>query len=327
MTKTIFVTGGAGYIGAHCCKLFSDKGWNVVVYDNLSTGWKDFVKWGELIESDILDSEALRQAIARIKPDIIAHFAALSEVGRSVKDPALYYRTNIVGALNVLDAMRINDVHQLVQSSTCATYGNPQYVPIDETHPQRPANPYGWTKLVIEQLLADHNHAHGLRYVSLRYFNAAGADPEGLIGERHRPETHVIPLALRAALDDEYTFTVYGDDYDTYDGTAVRDYVHVLDLADAHCRAIKYLAEGGTSNEFNLGTETGTSVAEIIDTVEAVIRRPVKRVFGGRRCGDPAALVSSSEKAAKILHWAPVNSNIANIVKDAYNWHQAEIYK
>jgi UDP-arabinose 4-epimerase len=320
MTRTVFVTGGAGYVGSHCCKAFAEAGWNVVVYDNLSRGWADFVQWGPLVRGDILDAGHLARAMRDAKPDAVAHFAALAYVGESVERPADYYRTNTAGALNVLDAMRAADVGRIVFSSTCATYGVPQRSPIDETHPQQPINPYGWSKLFTERMLADHDAAHGTRHVALRYFNAAGADPEGRLGERHEPETHVIPLAIRGAVQSGYRFTIHGTDYDTRDGTAVRDYIHVADLADAHLRALDHLCRGGTSEAINLGTGRGTTVAEVADAVQAAAGRPLPRTHGPRRAGDPPALVADAGKAARLLGWVPRRSDIGTIVGDAWRW-------
>jgi UDP-arabinose 4-epimerase len=296
----------------------------VVVYDNLSRGWADFVKWGPLIQGDILDTEHLTRAMRDTKPHAVAHFAALAYVGESVTQPADYYRTNTAGALSVLTAMRQAEVASIVFSSTCATYGVPQRTPIDETHPQQPINPYGWSKLFVERMLADHNTAYGLRHVALRYFNAAGADPAGEIGERHEPETHVIPLAIRGAMRTDFEFTIHGADYDTRDGTAVRDYIHVSDLADAHLRALAHLNGGGTSDVFNLGTGHGTTVQEVADAVQVASGRALRRTLGPRRPGDPPTLVADAAKAARILGWAPKHSDIGSIIRDAWRWHQIE---
>lgn len=324
MSKTVFVTGGAGYVGSHCCKAFANAGWNVVVFDNLSRGWREMVRWGDLIEGDILDLESLKAAMARVKPDAVAHFAAFAYVGESVEEPGMYYRNNSLGTLNILDAMRANNVKNIVFSSTCATYGVPVRTPIDEEHPQSPINPYGWSKFIVEKMLADYSVAHGLRYAAMRYFNAAGADPDGTIGERHEPETHVIPLAIRGALKNDYTFTIFGNDFDTRDGTGLRDYIHVADLADAHCRALEYLLGGGASDVFNLGTGNGTTVEEIAAAVEYVSGRPLPRKIGPRRAGDPPALVASAEKAERILGWKPEHSDIKNIIASAWRWHAQE---
>lgn len=324
MSKTVFVTGGAGYVGSHCCKAFANAGWNVVVFDNLSRGWREMVRWGDLIEGDILDLESLKAAMARVKPDAVAHFAAFAYVGESVEEPGMYYRNNSLGTLNILDAMRANNVKNIVFSSTCATYGVPVRTPIDEEHPQSPINPYGWSKFIVEKMLADYSVAHDLRYAALRYFNAAGADPDGAIGERHEPETHVIPLAIRGALRNDYTFTIFGNDFDTRDGTGLRDYIHVADLADAHCRALEYLLGGGASDVFNLGTGNGTTVEEIAAAVEYVSGKKLPRKIGPRRAGDPPALVASAEKAERILGWKPQHSDIKNIIASAWRWHAQE---
>lgn len=318
---TLFVTGGAGYVGSHCCKAFAEAGWEVVVFDNLSRGHRELVRYGQLIEGDLLDRKALEAAIGQVKPDAVAHFAALAYVGESVENPALYYRNNTVGTLNLMDAMRGGGVDKLLFSSTCATYGVPTRVPIDETQPQSPINPYGWSKLFVEQMLADFSVAHPFRYVALRYFNAAGADASGEIGERHEPETHAIPLAIQGALRKDCVFTIFGDDFDTRDGTGLRDYVHVTDLADAHKRALDYLMKGGKSDVFNLGTGTGTTVAEIAAAVERVAGKPISRKVGPRRAGDPPALYASNAKAREVLGWEPKHSAIDNIIRTAWRWH------
>ncbi len=318
--KTILVTGGAGYVGSHCCKAFAKAGWKVVVFDNLFRGWRDMVKWGPLIEGDILDRSALDAAFAEVKPDVVAHFAALTYVGESVDDPGLYYRNNSFGAFNLLEAMRAAGVNKLIFSSTAATYGVPHETPMPEDHPQSPINPYGWSKLFVERMMADYAAAYDLRYAALRYFNAAGADAEGEVGERHEPETHVIPLAARGALRDDYVFTIFGDDFETRDGTCVRDYIHVSDLGRAHAAAADYLFSGGASMAFNLGTGHGTTVKEIADAIEAVSGRPLPRRIGPRRAGDPAVLVASNARAKAILGWEPQQSSIDEIVQSAWNW-------
>ena len=322
--KTIFVTGGAGYVGSHCCKAFAADGWTVVVYDNLKHGWRDFVRWGELVEGDILDREALQAAMARVRPDVVAHFAALISVGESVTDPALHYRNNTVGAFNILESLRAMGVGRMIFSSTAATYGVPQQAPMPETHPQSPINPYGRSKLAVEWMMADYAAAYGLRYAALRYFNAAGASADGEIGERHEPETHVIPLAARGALRDDYQFTIFGDDFDTRDGTCVRDYVHVADLGTAHVAAADYLMAGGASEAFNLGTGDGATVKEIADAIERVSGRPLARRIGPRRPGDPPVLVASNAKAKAMLGWTPVHSSVDEIVSSAWRWARAD---
>jgi UDP-arabinose 4-epimerase len=321
---TIFVTGGAGYIGSHCCKAFSQAGWDVVVYDNLKHGWRDMVKWGPLIEGDILDRDRLLDAMQQVRPDAVAHFAALISVAESVADPALHYRNNTLGAFNVLEAMRGAGADKIIFSSTAATYGVPKIVPIPEDHPQWPINPYGWSKLMVERMLADYASAYGLKYAALRYFNAAGADLDGEIGERHEPETHVIPLAARGALRDDYQFTIFGEDFETRDGTCVRDYIHVADLGAAHRAALQHLINGGQSDVFNLGTGEGATVKEIADAIERVSGRPLARKIGPRRAGDPPALIASNEKAKRVLGWTPEHSTIDEIVESAFRWHQKD---
>ena len=322
--KTVFVTGGAGYVGSHCCKVFSRSGWNVVVYDNLSRGWRDLVKWGTLIEGDILDREMLFSSLEEVKPDAVAHFAALAYVGESIDRPDIYYRNNVEGSINLLDAMKAAEVDEVVFSSTCATYGNPEYLPLDEKHPQNPINPYGKSKLMIEHALKDYSEAFGVRSVSLRYFNAAGADPDGETGERHEPETHLIPLALRGAGDPNYTLKILGDDYETRDGSAIRDYIHVMDLAEAHLLALDYLKHGGGTTQINLGTGLGTSVIEIRDSVQRITGKLINTKFAPRRPGDPANLVAAPNTAQKLLGWEPKYSNLDRLIGDAWRWYQAD---
>ena len=318
--KTILVTGGAGYVGSHCCKAFARAGWKVVVFDNLFRGWRDMVKWGPLIEGDILDRPALDAALAEVKPDVVAHFAALTYVGESVSDPGFYYRNNSFGAFNLLEAMRAAGVDKLIFSSTAATYGVPHETPMPEDHPQLPINPYGWSKLFVERMMADYARAYDLRYAALRYFNAGGADADGEVGERHEPETHVIPLAARGALRDDYEFTIFGSDFETRDGTCVRDYIHVSDLGRAHTAAAEYLLSGGAAMAFNLGTGEGATVKEIADAIEKVSGRPLPRRIGLRRAGDPAVLVASNARAKAILGWTPQQSSIDEIVQSAWDW-------
>ena len=325
MKGVLLVTGGAGYVGSHCCRAFAEAGWRVVVFDNLSRGWRDFVRWGDLIVGDLRDADAIRSAIDAVKPDLVVHFAALAYVGESVSEPALYYENNVCGTLNLLEAMRAAEVAKIVFSSTCATYGVPVQIPIDEQHPQAPINPYGRSKLMVEHLLTDYSAAYGLKHVALRYFNAAGADASGLIGERHEPETHVIPLAIKAAMRGDDSFHIFGGAFDTRDGTALRDYVHVMDLADAHRRAVDYLEGGGSPTAINLGTGVGTTVAEIADAVERVGDRPLKRIMSDPRAGDPPALVAAASKARDILGWEPAHSNIDYIIRTAWRWHELDL--
>ncbi|MEM9180940.1 MAG: UDP-glucose 4-epimerase GalE [Pseudomonadota bacterium] len=323
MPRTVFVTGGAGYVGSHCAKAFAQAGWQVVTYDSLSRGHRELVKWGPLIEGDILDTDHLVKSLNQVRPDAVAHFAAFAYVAESMGDPGLYYRNNVSGTLSLLDAMRAADVSQLVFSSSCATYGVSDELITEET-PQNPINPYGETKKICEQMIRDYGQAHGLRSVILRYFNAAGCDPDGETGERHDPEPHVIPLAIRGAMDGTFKFNILGNDYDTPDGTCVRDYVHVSDLADAHARALTYLQQGGETDIFNLGTGRGHSVLELADAVARTAGKPVPRVFADRRPGDPPRLVASAAKAERVLGWTPVQSDLDSILTSAWAWFQQE---
>ncbi|MBP1851356.1 UDP-glucose 4-epimerase GalE [Rhizobium halophytocola] len=316
----VLVVGGAGYVGSHTCLKLSEAGFTPVVYDNLSNGHGEFVKWGPLEQGDIRDRKRLDEVFAKYKPTAVMHFAALIEVGESVKDPAAFYDNNVVGALTLLGAAKAAGVQGFVFSSTCATYGLPQSLPMDETHPQVPINPYGRTKWIIEQALSDLDQYAGFRSVVLRYFNAAGADPEGRIGEWHTPETHAIPLAIDAALGRRAGFKVFGTDYDTRDGTCVRDYIHVLDLADAHVRALQYLLDGGASDAFNLGTGTGTTVKELLDTIAEVSGKPFPVEFAARRDGDSTTLVANNDKAKSVLGWEP-GYRLHDIIQSAWNWH------
>jgi UDP-arabinose 4-epimerase len=317
----ILVTGGAGYVGSHACKALASAGHHPIVYDNLSRGHRGLVKWGTFEQGDILDQSRLKEVFARHRPDGVLHFAALAYVGESVADPALYYRNNVIGSHSLLEAMRASGVQLLVFSSTCATYGPPLRTPIDEDHPQQPVNPYGETKLAVERMLRDYGTAYGLRWAALRYFNAAGADPDGEIGEMHEPETHAIPLAIFAALGRIPSFTLYGTDYPTADGSAIRDYIHVTDLAAAHVAALDYLAGGGAPVALNLGTGSGTSVLQIVRTVEAVTGRPVPTTHSERRAGDPSALVADAGRARAVLGWTPKFTSIDDIVSSAWRWH------
>lgn len=316
----MLVVGGAGYIGSHTCLDLANKGFKPVVYDNFSNGHREFVKWGPAEEGDIRDRARLDEVLAKHKPAAILHFAALIEVGESVKDPVSFYDNNVIGTLTLLSAAQAAGVKAFVFSSTCATYGLPQSVPLDESHQQVPINPYGRTKYIVEQALADYDQYKGLRSVILRYFNAAGADFEGRIGEWHTPETHAIPLAIDAALGRRQGFKVFGSDYDTRDGTCVRDYIHVLDLADAHVRAVEYLLDGGDSVALNLGTGTGTTVKELLGTIETVSNRPFPVEYVGRREGDSTTLVANNDKARDILGWSP-QYDLTEIIQSAWNWH------
>ena len=319
----ILVTGGAGYIGSHTAKVLSRAGHAPVVLDNLSYGHEWAVKWGPFERGDLADTEFLASVFRRHRPEAVVHFAASTYVGESMSDPRKYFRNNTVNTLNLLDAMLDHGVASIVFSSTCATYGDPVRVPIDETHPQAPVNPYGQSKLAVEQILRWYGHAYGLRSVALRYFNASGADPEGEIGEVHDPETHLIPLVIEAALGRRPAVSVFGTDYPTADGTAIRDYIHVVDLADAHLQAVEYLAGGGASVAMNLGTGSGHSVREVIETVERVGHRPVPRTDAPRRAGDPPQLVADARKAREVLGWEARVRDLQTIVEHAWRWHAA----
>ena len=322
MGGTVLVTGGAGYVGAHGCKALAEAGYLPVVYDNLVYGHEEAVRWGPFERGDIADRARLDAVFTAHRPVAVMHFAAFAYVGESVTDPGKYYRNNVGGTLALMEAMVAHGVDKMVFSSTCATYGEPRTVPITEDEPQQPINPYGKSKLVVEQMLADFEVAHGLRSVPLRYFNAAGASPEGEIGERHDPETHLIPLALDAAAGKGRALTVFGEDYPTADGTCIRDYIHVGDLADAHVKALDYLAGGGATRAFNLGTGSGVSVREILDAVEQVTGRPVPHTIGPRRPGDPPALVADPSRARSELGWQPRLSDIDTIIATAWEWHR-----
>ncbi len=323
--RTVVVTGGAGYIGSHTCKALARAGYLPVTYDSLVHGHEWAVKWGPLEHGNILDRQRVDQVIEKYCPIAIMHFAAFAYVGESVTAPGKYYRNNVAGSLNLLEAACDHGVDQFVFSSTCATYGIPDQLPISEDTPQRPINPYGATKLVVERMLSDFGTAHGLRSMTLRYFNAAGADPEGEIGEDHDPETHLIPLVLDAASGLRPYVTVFGTDYETRDGTCIRDYIHVTDLADAHVRALDAIEGGAASGAFNLGNGQGFTVREVVDAVERIagLRVPVR--FGGCRAGDPAALVSDAKKARGILGWQPQLTGLDAIIRTAWAWHQKEV--
>jgi UDP-glucose 4-epimerase len=318
--ETVLVVGGAGYIGSHTCLDLANKGYKPVVYDNFSNGHREFVKWGPAEEGDIRDRARLDEVLARHKPAAILHFAALIEVGESVKDPVSFYENNVIGTLTLLAAAQAAGIKAFVFSSTCATYGLPESLPLDETHRQAPINPYGRTKYIVEQALSDYDQYKELRSVVLRYFNAAGADFEGRVGEWHQPETHAIPLAIDAALGRRDGFKVFGTDYETRDGTCVRDYIHVLDLADAHVRAVEYLLNGGSSVALNLGTGTGTTVKELLGAIETVSNRPFPVEYVGRRAGDSHTLVANNDKARAVLGWVP-QYDLSQIIRSAWDWH------
>jgi UDP-arabinose 4-epimerase len=317
----ILVTGGAGYIGSHTCKALSRAGFTPVTYDNLVYGHEWAIKWGPFERGDILDAARLAKVIAAYRLAAVIHFAAFAYVGESVEDPAKYYRNNVVGTLSLLDAVRQGGVDKIVFSSTCATYGVPDTIPISEDASQSPINPYGASKLMIERILADYGAAYGLKSVALRYFNAAGADPDGELGEDHDPETHLIPLVLAVAAGRRPHITVFGNDYDTSDGTCIRDYIHVSDLADAHVLAMKGLENGAPLRPaYNLGTGQGISVAEVIDVARKVTGRDIRVVNGPRRPGDPAALLANPTCARTDLAWAPRHTAIDNMIQTAWRW-------
>jgi UDP-arabinose 4-epimerase len=318
--RNILVTGGAGYIGSHACKALSAAGYTPVTFDNLVYGHRWAVRWGPLIEGDLEDRAAIERVLRDYNIEAVIHFAAYAYVGESMTDPGKYFR-NVASTLNLLDAMQATGVNRIVFSSTCATYGVPDTVPITEDHPQRAVNPYGESKLFVEKALHWYGAAHGLRWTALRYFNAAGADPDGEIGEDHTPETHLIPLAIETALGVRPELQVMGTDYATPDGTAIRDYIHVADLADAHVRALRHLQLGGASGPINLGTGTGYSVRDVIAMVEQVTGRRVKTRNAPRRAGDPPALVAAPGRAREMLGWRPQASNLESIVRTAYRWH------
>jgi UDP-arabinose 4-epimerase len=317
----VLVTGGAGYIGSHTCKMLSRAGHDVLVYDNLSRGHRDLVKWGHLVEGDIRDTSLLREAMRWFRPDAVIHFAAFAYVGESVSNPHIYYDNNVGGTLSILKAMTEAKVASLIVSSTCATYGQPDRMPITEETPQSPINPYGRSKLMMEQLCRDFDSAHGVRYMALRYFNACGCDPEGETGERHDPEPHLIPRALMAAAGDIDALEVFGSDYPTADGTCVRDYIHVNDLANAHIAGALYLMDGGKSDAVNLGTGLGASVKQVLDAAGRIVGRPVPYRMSPRRAGDPAELVAAVGKARQVLNWQAGNSDLDQIISTAWNWY------
>ncbi len=319
--QKIIVTGGAGYIGSHACKMLANSGFTPVVVDNLSTGFRWAVQWGELEECDIRDGDKLSQIFERHNPVAVVHFAAKIYVGESVENPDIYYHNNVIGTMSLLDIMHQHDVQRLVFSSTCATYGTPESVPIDESQRQAPISPYGVSKLTAERMMMDYGLAYGLRFVALRYFNAAGADPEGEIGEAHDPEHHLIPLVLDVAAERREEIHVFGTDYDTPDGTCIRDYIHVTDLAEAHVLALNYLLAGGDTQFLNLGNNQGFSVREVITAAKKITGRNIEVVESARRPGDPAQLIGDSTLANKTLGWTPQLSGIDIQIEDAWRWH------
>lgn len=324
--RKVLVTGGAGYIGSHVVKMLSDAGYSVVVFDNFSEGHREAVQDQTVVEGDLNDSRRLEEAFTHHRWDAVMHFASSCYVGESVQDPEKYYQNNVAGFLNLIAVMRRLGVKDIIFSSTAAVYGTPLRVPIEESHPLQPINPYGFTKFVIENILRDFAQAYGLRYASLRYFNAAGADPSGLLGESHNPEPHLIPRVLAAAAGRLPHVEIFGSDYPTPDGTCIRDYVHVKDLAQAHVAALNHLFGGGENVVLNLGNSRGYSVKEIVWAAERVTGKKIPVVHSPRRAGDPAILVCDNSKAKEILHWAPQISSLEDIIRTAWLWEQHRRY-
>lgn len=324
--KNVLVTGGAGYIGSHACKALRTAGYIPVTFDNLETGWRAAVKFGPFVQGDLMDPASIAAVFTDYKPVAVMHFAALSQVGESMNDPARYWRNNLVGSLNLIEAAVAAGCLNFVFSSTCATYGDQDNVVLDENSAQYPMNTYGASKRAIEDVLVAFQNAYGLRHVIFRYFNVAGADPEAEVGELHQPETHLIPLMLDAISGKRAALTVFGTDYDTPDGTCIRDYVHVCDLVDAHVLGLKWLQDGKKSRVFNLGTGSGFSVREVIDQSRLVTNRPVPYVDGDRRLGDCTKLVSGSVRAEVELGWKPTRSTLDMMITDAWRWHQTGHY-
>ncbi|NIZ10977.1 UDP-glucose 4-epimerase GalE [Pseudooceanicola sp. HF7] len=323
---TVLVTGGAGYIGSHACKALKAAGFTPVTYDSLITGWEDAVKFGPFEKGDLLDRARLDEVFATYQPVAVMHFAALSQVGESMKIPGLYWKNNVMGSLNLIEAAVDAGVKSFVFSSTCATYGEHDNVVLDEMTEQLPINAYGASKRAVEDILANFGEANGLDHVIFRYFNVAGGDPEGEVGEHHRPETHLIPIMLEAIDGKRPALTIFGTDYDTPDGTCIRDYVHVCDLVEAHVLGLKWLLDGKGSRVFNLGTGDGFSVREVIDRSRAVTNKDVPYEEGPRRAGDCTKLVSGSTRAESELGWTPARSTMQQMIEDAYRWHRTGHY-
>lgn len=324
--KSILVTGGAGYIGSHTVRELASNGYRPISLDNLSKGHERAVVAGDLVKGELADEELLESIFQKYSVDAVMHFAALCEVGESVEDPRLYYEQNMVNSLTLLRVMLRHDVRKFILSSTCATYGDPQHTPIDELHPLQPINPYGASKIMVEEVLREYDRAYGLSFVSLRYFNAAGASLDARLGESHNPETHLIPRILKVATGESAMVQVFGNDYPTVDGTCIRDYVHVLDLASGHVAAYKWLCEGGASEVFNLGTGQGCSVMELVEAVRQLTGRKISLEVSSRRLGDPPCLVANSNKAHQILKWRPEHSDIETILSTAWAWEQDRRY-
>ncbi|MGR3343904.1 MAG: UDP-glucose 4-epimerase GalE [Paracoccaceae bacterium] len=325
--KHVLVTGGAGYIGSHACKALSENGYIPVTFDNLSTGWQDAVKFGPFVQGDLSDRNLLDNIFAQYSPVAVMHFAALSQVGESIDNPGLYWRNNVNGSLTLIEAAVAAGCLNFVFSSTCATYGDQDNVILDERSAQHPVNSYGSSKRAIEEILRDFEYSHGLHYVIFRYFNVAGADPEGEVGEFHRPETHLIPVSLEVADGRRDTLTINGTDYDTPDGTCIRDYVHVVDLVEAHVLGLRWVLDNKKSRVFNLGTSHGYSVREVLENSGAVTNCTIASTDGPRRPGDFAKLVSGSTRAEVELGWKPMRSTLREMIADAWRWHQNGHYE
>ncbi len=317
----ILIAGGAGYIGSHTNKLLNQRDYSTIAFDNLITGRREFVKWGEFFLGDLANKKQIRLCFEKFQIKAVMHFSAFSYVDESVAEPAKYYRNNVINTLNLLEVMKEFDVQYFIFSSSCSVYGIPEESPITENHSKKPISPYGRTKFMIEEILKDYDRAYGTKYINLRYFNAAGADPDGEIGECHNPETHLIPLAILASLGVKEDIEIFGTDYPTEDGTCIRDFIHVSDLADAHIRALEHLMTTKESDSINLGIEKGYSVREVIDTVRDVSGRNVKVKETKRRPGDPPRLISSNQRAKKVLGWKPRYIDLRAIVETAWNWH------
>ena len=322
---TFLIVGGAGYIGSHMTLMLHELGHQVIVVDNLTSGFEDAVIGAEFIQADIHEYHKLDQIFKHKNIDVVMHFAAHIDVGESVRDPFKYYRNNVVATQTLLECMLANKVNNFVFSSTAAIFGEPEYVPIDEAHLKLPINPYGHSKLMVEQMLESYEHAYGLKFCCLRYFNAAGADPETRLGERHDPETHLIPLVLQAASGRRDSISIFGDDYDTQDGTCVRDYIHIVDLCKAHLLATEYMIREKTSRQFNLGNGNGYSIKQVIDAAKQVTNKKIKIQQASKREGDPAKLVADASMAKQILKWSAEYSNLQEIVEHAWKWELKQL--
>ncbi|KAF0843618.1 UDP-glucose 4-epimerase [Methylovorus glucosotrophus] len=323
----VLVVGGAGYIGSHMVKMLLGEGHDVITFDNLSSGYRDAVVGGTFVQADLTDKAALDEVFVKHTPDAVMHFASYIQVGESVRHPDKYYLNNFTNTMNLLDAMVKHGVNYFIFSSTAAVFGEPEYVPIDEAHAKNPLNPYGRSKLMVEQALGDYERAYGIKSVCLRYFNAAGADPEGQLGERHEPETHLIPLVLQAISGRRDNITVFGRDYDTPDGTCIRDYIHIVDLCSAHSLALRKLMETNISRRYNLGNGAGFSVQEVIAAAQKVTGKPIKVAEGERREGDPARLVADASLARSELGWKPVYADLETIIQHAWQWESKTVGK